>query len=313
MRGHTYIGRNAIAVFAVMLIIQTGPAWAAHSMTVLPFEDHSGFAGNWDLGCGISQLLSARLAQIAGYVVVDLDSLDRIEDMKCREGGRTENFAALFDSLKVGFLVCGMVEDFGISSFGIATPSVGGFQAYRAGVRVNFFLWERGKAAALLEAESKGEIKQKGLGLTFLGRPTEQMKEYEMLDRLEFGSETFMSTIAGKAIDTMLTDMVEKIKVVLPPQRDLSSAVGPAIILSVEDGQVYFNRGYEDEISPGDEFVVYTRGDELRDPLTDELLGYTDKRVGRIRVSFVKSAHLSRAEVVEEDGEIAAGDEVRTQ
>jgi hypothetical protein len=178
---------------------------------------------------------------------------------------------------------------------------------------MSFCIWERGTAGPLLTDESEGELRQGGLGITFLGKPTEEMEEYEMLDQLEFGSQEFMGTIIGMATDTVLSDMVEKIQQALPPQRDMESTIGAAVIVSVDEAEVYINRGFEDGIRVGDQFDVYARGEELLDPETGEVLGHSDRKVGTIRVVFVKSAHLSRAEVVEGESEVRPGDEVRVK
>jgi hypothetical protein len=299
---------------AVVLILQVGPVLAAHSLAVAPFQDRSGFKDSWDLANGIPRLFSARLGQVPGYRVADYDSVSQIVwglELGSRIPEKPEDLKAIFDSLKVGFLVNGSVEEFTISRFGIASPKVGGYEAYRACVQVNFSLRARDAESSLLEAEAEGLMKQKGLGLTLLGRPTEEMTEYELLDELEFGSNPFMDTIVGKAMEALFTDMVEKIQEALPSLESLSSDVGAATILLVEEDQVFFNRGYEDGIRLGDEFVVYGQGEKLFDPETHEHLGYSDREVGRIRVTLVKSAHLSRAEVVEEKGEIVVGNEVR--
>ncbi|KPL17966.1 MAG: hypothetical protein AMJ92_10235 [candidate division Zixibacteria bacterium SM23_81] len=312
----TQLFLGAIVALALVLILQVGPVLAAHSLAIAPFQDRSSFKGSWDLANGIPRLLSARLGQVPGYRVADYDSISQIlweGDLGYRTLERPEDLEDVFDSLKVGFLVNGSVEEFTISRFGIASPKVGGYEAYRACVQVSFSLRARDVESSLLEAEAEGLMKQKGLGLTLLGRPTEEMTEYELLDELEFGSDPFMDTIVGKAMEALLTDMVEKIQEALPSLKSLSSDIGAATILLVEEGQVFFNRGYEDGIRLGDEFVVYSQGKELFDPETHELLGYSDKEVGRIRVTLVKSAHLSRAEVVEEKEEVAVGNEVRAR
>jgi hypothetical protein len=312
----TQLFLGVTVALAVFLFLQVGPVLAAHSLAVVPFQDRSGFKGSWDLANGIPRLLSARLGQVPGYRVVDYDSVSQIVwegELGSRTSERPEDLEAVFDSLKVGFLVNGFVEEFTISRFGIASPKVGGYEAYRACVQVSFSLRARGAESSLLEAEAEGLVKQKGLGITLLGRPTEEMTEYELLDELEFGSDPFMDTIVGKAMEALLTDMVEKIQEALPSQKSLRSDVAAATILLVEEDQVFFNRGYEDGIRLGDEFVVYSQGKELIDPETHEHLGYSDREVGRIRVTLVKSAHLSRAEVVEEKGEIVVGNEVRAR
>lgn len=316
MNRETQLLLGLTVALAVVLILQIGPVLAAHSLVVAPFQDRSGFEGSWDLGNGIPRLLSARLGRVPGYRVADYDSISQIiweGDLGSQPLEKPEDLEAVFDSLNVGFLVNGSVEEFTISRFGIASPKVGGYEAYRACVQVSFSLRERGAESSLLEAEAEGLMKQKGLGMTLLGRPTEEMAEYELLDELEFGSDPFMATIVGKAMEALLTDMVAKIQEVLPSQKSLSSDVGAATILLVEEDQVFFNRGYEDGIRLGDEFVVYGQGKELFDPETNEHLGYGDREMGRIRVTLVKSAHLSRAEVVEEKGEIVVGNEVRAR
>ena len=299
---------------AILFVLVWSPVRADHTLAVIPFEDHSGFDGAWDVEFGLTGLLSERLAAVQGYLVIGPDSSARTEaavEVAASDSGRPRE--ALFDSLQAGYLVTGTIEEFGISRFGIVTPTLGGYQSYRAGARVSFSLWERGAAGAMLTDQAEAEVKQGGLGLTLLGKPTDEMAQWEMLDKLEFGSEAFMATIIGQAVDTLLIEMVGKFQAALPPQKNLESAIGPAVIVSIDGDQVYINRGFEDDVHIGDRFEVYRRGEELRDPETGELLGYSDRRVGVIRVNFVKSAHLSVAEVKEEEREreIMAGDRIR--
>jgi hypothetical protein len=303
--------RRHILVMVLFLLICVR-AGADHTLMVLPFEDQSGFDGQWDLSDDIPRLLAKRLTQIPGYWVAFDDATieepvmaDSPGVAKCPE----DSLQTFSDSLPAGFVIDGTVEEFGISRFGVLTPAVGGYLSYRAGVKVGFSLRQRGVDDPLLQDEAEGEIKQGELGLTLFGKPTDAMQEYEMLGRLEFGSQPFMATIIGQAIDTLLSDMVGKIQAALPPQRSPESAIGPAAIIFIDADQVYLNRGYDDGIKAGDRFDVYRQGKELHDPRSGELLGYSDRKVGAIRVILVKSAHLSVAEIVE--GELQEGDEVR--
>jgi len=299
-------------IIAVLCVSLWAPVRADHTLAVLPFEDDSGFDGAWDIGVGLSTLLSERLDAVPGYSVAELDSTAKHE---MAAGNAAADSAcpgkALFDSLRIGCLITGTIEEFGISRFGIVSPTLGGYQSYRAGVGASFSLWERGVGGELLSDCVEAEVKRGGLGLTFLGKPTDEMQQWEMLDALEFGSEAFMATIIGEAVDSLLTEMVQKIQSALPPQRSLDSMIGPAVIVSIDGEQVYINRGFEDGVQVGDRFEVYRQGEELQDPQTGELLGYSDLRVGHIGVSYVKSAHLSVAEVVGKGGEVKAGDQIR--
>ena len=304
--------RKLYVIIAILMALPWSPARADHTLAVLPFEDDSGFDGAWNISTGLAGLLSGRLGAVSGYRAAELDSVARARaDGYCAAADSVAPAEALFDSLQAGYLVTGTIEEFGISRFGIVSPTLGGYQSYRAGVRVSFHLWERGGAGSLLSDRAESEVKQGGLGLTLLGRPTDEMQQWEILDALEFGSEPFMATIIGGAVDTLLTEMVGKIRAVLPPQMMPEAAVGPAVIVSADGDRLYINRGFEDDVQIGDRFEVYRQGEELRDPETGEPLGYSDRRVGLIRISFVKSAHLSVAVAVEGRGEIETGDEVR--
>jgi len=303
--------RKLYLAFVILFFVLWSPAQADHTLIVLPFEDDSGFDGAWDIGNGLADLLSHRLSTIPGYWVGEMDSARADRAVRFAAPDSACPGVVLFDSLQAGYLVTGAIEEFGISRFGIVTPTLGGYQSYRAGVRVSFSLWEHGGSGALLSDQAEAEVKQGGLGLTLLGRPTDEMQQWEMLDGLEFGSEAFMATIIGHAVDSLLTGVVGKIRAVLPPQKNLASVIGPAVIVSIDGDQVYINRGFEDGVQVGDRFEVYRQGEELRDPQTGELLGYRDVRAGLIRVSFVKTAHLSVADVMEGRGEIIEGDEIR--
>jgi hypothetical protein len=302
-----------VCSLVVPIFFFCSPTLAEHTIAVATFEDHSGFDGLWDLSVGFARLLSQRLDAISGYAVVEPDSTLTTGGVFLEKTATDSLVPAVvfFDSLRAGYLITGTVEDFGISRFGVVTPTLGGYQSYRAGVRVSFCLWKRGAPAALLSNRTEAEVKRGGLGLTLLGKPTDEMQQWEMLDALEFGSESYMATIIGGAVDTLLTEMIEKIQAVLPPQRNLESPIGPAVIVSADGDRVYINRGYDDGIQVGDRFEVYHQTEELFDPETGELLGYRDISVGLIRVCSVKSAHLSVAEVIRGEGEIGDGDEIR--
>jgi len=61
----------------------------------------------------------------------------------------------------------------------------------------------------------------------------------------------------------------------------------------------------------GDILLLYTRGEELKDPTSGKMLGYADKKIGKIKVMQVRDAHLSLAKIIEGEGKIKAKDTVR--
>lgn len=75
----------------------------------------------------------------------------------------------------------------------------------------------------------------------------------------------------------------------------------PARVVSVRGKQVGLNRGEGTGIEPGQEWVIYARGEELIDPDTGVVLGVEEVEIGRIRVDRVDE-RLSWGEVIEDLG-----------
>ena len=74
-------------------------------------------------------------------------------------------------------------------------------------------------------------------------------------------------------------------------------AIYPVRLLKVETGRVLLNRG-EGAISVGDEFGIYSLGQELVDPDTNEPLGSSETRVAMLKVTRI-APKFSEAEIVE--------------
>ena len=74
-------------------------------------------------------------------------------------------------------------------------------------------------------------------------------------------------------------------------------AIYPVRLLNVEAGRVFLNRG-EGAISVGDEFGVYSLGQDLVDPDTNEPLGSSETQVAMLKVTRI-APKFSEAEIVE--------------
>lgn len=75
----------------------------------------------------------------------------------------------------------------------------------------------------------------------------------------------------------------------------------PARIAAVQSDAVIINRGDGTDISRGERWAVYHRGEEMFDPDLGFSLGYEETRVGEVRITEVRPM-FSRAEVVEDLG-----------
>lgn len=82
---------------------------------------------------------------------------------------------------------------------------------------------------------------------------------------------------------------------------EVVNAVFPIKVMEIEGEVAFLNRGEGGGLQAGDELVVFAIGKELRDPDTNEVIGTSDRPVGKVRVAEVLPK-FSRAAIVENAG-----------
>jgi curli biogenesis system outer membrane secretion channel CsgG len=90
---------------------------------------------------------------------------------------------------------------------------------------------------------------------------------------------------------------------------EVVNAVFPIKVMEIEDDIVFLNRGEGGGLTVGEELTVFAIGKELRDPDTNEVIGTSDRPVGKVRVAEILPK-FSRARIVENGG-IEIGNIVR--
>src|SRR6266511_6084233 len=80
-------------------------------------------------------------------------------------------------------------------------------------------------------------------------------------------------------------------------------------VLKVDGSQATLSVGQRDGVVPGVELMVYREGEELKHPKTGEVLGRTEKTMGRLTVTDVLEGY-STARISQGTG-IQAGDKAR--
>src|SRR5437867_872239 len=80
-------------------------------------------------------------------------------------------------------------------------------------------------------------------------------------------------------------------------------------VLKVDGSQVTLSVGKRDAVVAGVELVVFREGEELKHPKTGEVLGRTEKTVGRITITEVFEGY-SMAKI-SQGGDVLAGDKAR--
>jgi curli biogenesis system outer membrane secretion channel CsgG len=79
----------------------------------------------------------------------------------------------------------------------------------------------------------------------------------------------------------------------------LLEAIFPVLIVSVDGSTVTLNQGGE-TMDPGQRFIVFSRGEVLRDPYTGEVLGRQETKIGEITLETI-NPRFSIARIVEEN------------
>src|SRR3972149_4044401 len=106
---------------------------------------------------------------------------------------------------------------------------------------------------------------------------------------------------AGGQAPTQISTLVEQVAALFPKVAgDVIQASGDTVTLSI---------GRRDGVVAGVELAVYREGEDLKHPKTGELLGRTEKTLGRVSVIDVFEAY-STAKVVQ-GTDITAGDKAR--
>lgn len=294
-------------------------AWTAQTIAVLPFEDKSNYGGTWDIEVGTAVLLGEVLRENAFYTIFSQDSLqavlERGSDPSASLGKGKERQgdpAAIGRELGADVLITGKIEDFNITRFMAGAQMLGGYRSYASTVRLEATLWRVVDGRELGIIGGEGEVSNRDIGLTLLGRPTQRDSQFYGLNDIEFGSQAFRETIIGQAMRKALEEIKGKVEEVITPPSGLRATARPVIVLEVQGDEAYVNAGAEDGIAIGDKFNVYDQGKELRDPSTGEVLGYTDEqKVGAIQIVEIKGPHLSKARIV--DGRVEAHFTVRAE
>jgi hypothetical protein len=301
-----------IALGSFSLWPQTTPTFV-----VLPFRDESGFEGkHWDIQQNLPRVLADSLHAVPGYGVVPFDEVLQALDGSSRRwqpGSLPSEVRQLAQRFGARYAVVGTIQEFSISRFNVGSPMLGGYGAYRVKIRVRYSIVDLDSHSTVAARTTVADVKNRRLGLTLLGKPAKEEIDYAALDRLEFDSEEFRQTLVGRAVHDLKAEFIGQLRTVLPVsgQTETDVTFREATVLLVREGELYIAAGSADGIQPGDEFDVFTDGEELRDPVTNELLGYADKRIGKIRVEVVRDQHLSLARILEGAGVIRARDRVR--
>jgi curli biogenesis system outer membrane secretion channel CsgG len=231
-------------------------------VAVTSFENRSGFAGQWELGTGMADLLVSELVGSRHFVVVERGQLDRVVDEIERQRRRLFRPEGRVDEGRLRnaqYLIRGTINDF--SQVGgawitvlvrkLATLGAGGYRA-RVALTLTVMDVETGEVvdsvlcsgtAAAHEVAASGSYKQ-----------------------VAFGGDAFFKTPLGTATLRAIRDAVRELLRTVPRR------AWQPMIATVGEGQVILNGGRARGFRTGALYEV--RGDDqaVTDPATGEVL-----------------------------------------
>jgi len=316
-----------MVILALLILVNADvlPQQKRPVCALLPFKNKSGFDNNnWDIGKGIPTVFSDSLKKLGKYQIIEpikIDEYSKSNKIRSYQYDQEEVLNQLATELKIDHFVIGLIDEFSLSRVNVGSFLVGGYESYKTQVKINFFIFNRIDSIKTDNYVCSSEVQKKDLGINLVGRPSENYVSFEALDTLEFNSPEFNQTIIGEALKELTADFVGKfIKLVqvesVSEPEDLTRVFDPekykeAAIVFRRDDEVYLNAGSTDRIREGEVLKVFTEGDQITDPETGQVLGFTDKFVGKITVIIVKDKHLSIAKIIEQLEPIKVKDKVR--
>jgi len=152
----------------------------------------------------------------------------------------------------------------------------------------------------------------------------------DYLNKIKFGSPEYRRTLLWVVTEQALDEIILKLQKQIGPEiiaqeetptpEVEKTAPKPVLIgplkgkiasVTEDPPQAYINLGSEAGIEIGDKFTVYTKGKEIIDPDTDELLGYEEQVAGSIEIVDIMSGRMSKAKILSGAGKIKRLDVVK--
>lgn len=253
-------------------------------VAVNEFKNRSNFSGQWDLGDGMSDMLTTELIDSGDYVVLERQHLNSVlgeivrqgRELFRREGrvnkGRLKNAQYIISGAITDFTVTG--DSSGWFGFNNTVKARAGGSKARVSLHLRLIDIESGEVMTSVEESataSSGWFRAK--------------VNYK---KVAFGGDTFFRTPLGKATSKAIAEAVEKISAAIPRKywTPRVADAGPDMVV--------VNGGKNVGVRVGDRFIIRERGREITDPITGDVIErLAGKVMGKIKITSVQkmSAH----------------------
>lgn len=241
--------------------------------------------GDWDIGGGLSTMLTTALVESNRFIVMERANLSQIlseQELKGSKLTDQKTGPALGKLTGVQFLIFGSVTEFGASDEG------GGFSMGFAGGGLPF-------TSGLSRQSKSGSVAiDVRIVDTTTGRIVDTARVKEKIESsgwdvssgyqgISLGTNKFIKTPLGAASRSAITKIVHYIA-----RKAEKTAWTGRIVDIGDDEMVYINAGHNSGIKAGDLFMIERVTKTLTDPETGEVLSERKKAVGSMQVSIVE-------------------------
>lgn len=290
------------------------------------FENTSSYEGIWELEYDFPNFISGYLRERFEIQVL---SPKLMEDELSNSHIQNFSLHEMLRNLGYKYLISGKVTKFSISRFTAGEPKLAGYETYSNDIAFTISILDLNSQQTIYADAFSNELSDLGVGITIFGRESESKKEFYSLDKMKFGSAEFAHTLIGKNMLALCEKFAEhskahfselKINDVNLIKDDPNPSPSPFIkkivrgeilLIDYETKEVFINLGSSDNLSSGAILSIYSVGDSLFDPSTEQFLGVSDKKVGEVEIVEVRGERFSLGVIRGEEKDIKKGLEVR--
>lgn len=276
------------ALPAAYVAVSDRPSLAIVALDDGSLKKESWWGTNWDVGNGLSDMLTTALLDKARFRLMERSLLNKAlaeQDLGASSRVNAQTAVKIGKVIGADYLVMGKVTLFSWSTRNAG--GIGGFVGGMAGisssktkanVAIDVRIVDAETAEILGSYTGKGEDSRGKVAVSALGR--------NGFGAIEFGSSDFMNTILGvatkKAIDDWVTNFcaaLDSKKLVLTPKHRAVSRPDGAI-LNIDGSIITANIGTAKGYLPGDRVEIHKKGKVLKDPDTGEVLKVLTELIG---------------------------------
>jgi hypothetical protein len=290
------VGSAIVCVLCAAPAVEEGTQAGSLRIALLPFEDHAGFQGKWNLAMDVPAMFGQCLSEAAAIRVVPMDSVEAVlheKDLRKLKG----NAHAIRLGRRVGadLVIVGKVEHFGMRRLTAGDPNLIGYKSYTSQIDLrDVQLIKVATEEVVGTFEVSRDSTEHPLGVDLFGRPRRQDREFRELFTVDFGSEHFYELPLGKLATDAFRDLSAQIIQALMERPPVDLSGERAVVLSIEDNEVYLGIGSQNRVEHGDLFPLYSG----------------DTQIALVKVHQILGSHLCKARIVERAGQIEVGSRI---